>query len=91
MVFSIEPNASEAYLLHGYLRIKQNRMKDALASFEKASKLDPNDTVSVCMVGYVYEKTGRQDKAMEYYGKALKIKPNDPLASRLMAGIDLHD
>ena len=88
---SLEPKASEAYLLHGYLRIKQDRMKDALVSFERASSLDPTDTVSVCMIGYVYEKTGRQDKAMEYYGKALKIKPNDPLASRLMAGIDLHE
>jgi Flp pilus assembly protein TadD len=88
---SLEPNASEAYLLHGYLRIKQNRLKDALVSFQKASTLDPQDTVSVCMVGYVYEKTNRKDLAMQQYGKALQIKPNDPLASRLMAGIDLHD
>jgi Flp pilus assembly protein TadD len=88
---SLDPNASEAYLLHGYLRIKQNRMKDALVSFQKASTLDPQDTVSVCMVGYVYEKTNRKDLAMQQYGKALQIKPNDPLASRLMAGIDLHD
>jgi len=88
---SLDPKASEAYLLHGYLRIKQDRMKDALVSFQKASSLDPQDTVSVCMVGYVYEKTNRKDLAMQQYGKALQIKPNDPLASRLMAGIDLHD
>jgi Flp pilus assembly protein TadD len=88
---TLDPAASEAYLLHGYLRIKQNRLKDALASFQKASTLDPKDTVSVCMVGYVYEKTNRKDLAMQQYGKALQIKPNDPLASRLMAGIDLHD
>jgi Flp pilus assembly protein TadD len=88
---SLEPTASEAYLLHGYLRIKENRLKDALVSFQKASSLDPQDTVSVCMVGYVYEKTNHKDLAMQQYGKALKIKPNDPLASRLMAGIDLQD
>jgi Flp pilus assembly protein TadD len=88
---ALEPKASEPYLLHGYLRIKQERMNDALVSFQKASSLDPEDTVSVCMVGYVYEKTNRKDLAMEQYGKALKMKPNDPLASRLMAGIDLHD
>lgn len=88
---SLEPKAAEAYILLGYLRLKQNRLKDALVSFEKASKLDPNDTVGLCMMGYVLEKSGRQDKAMEFYGKALKLKPNDPLASRLMAGIDLND
>ena len=88
---ALDKTGAEPYLLHGYLRIKENRMKDALASFQKASSLDPEDTVSICMVGYVYEKTGRQDKAMEQYGKALQLKPNDPLASRLMAGIDLQD
>ena len=88
---ALDKTGSEPYLLHGYLRIKENRMKDALVSFQKASSLDPQDTVSLCMVGYVYEKTGRQDKAMEHYGKALQLKPNDPLASRLMAGIDLQD
>jgi Tfp pilus assembly protein PilF len=88
---TLEPKASEAYLLLGYLRIKQNKMKDALVAFEKSSGLDPADTVSVCMIGYVHEKSGRKDKAMEFYAKALLAKPNDPLASRLMAGIDLHD
>jgi Flp pilus assembly protein TadD len=88
---SLDPTASEPYLLHGYLRVKQERLKDALASFQKASSLDPQDTVSLCMVGYVYEKTNHKDLAMQQYSKALKIKPNDPLASRLMAGIDLQD
>jgi Flp pilus assembly protein TadD len=88
---TLEPTSAEAHLLQGYLRLRQNRMKEALAAFQKSSTLDPKDAVSVCMVGYVYEKTGRSDLAMKYYGKALKLKPNDPLASQLMAGVDLND
>ena len=88
---SLDPASGEPYLLLGYLRLRQNRHDDALTAFQKANSMDPKDTVALCMIGYVYEKTGRQDTAMQYYGKALAIKPNDQLASRLMAGIDLHD
>ena len=87
----LEPNAAEVHLMVGYLRLRQEKLKEALASFQKASALDDKDTVSVCMIGYVYEKTGRSDLAMKYYGKALKQKPTDPLASKLMAGVDLND
>jgi len=88
---SLDAKSVDASLMLGYLRLRQNRMQEALAAFQKASGLDPKDTVSVCMIGYVYEKTGRSDLAMKYYGKALKAKPNDPLASKLMAGVDLND
>lgn len=88
---SIDAASSEAQLLVGYLRLRQERTKEALAAFQKASKLDPTDAVSVCMVGYVYEKAGKPEVAVKWYGKALKLKPNDPLASKLMAGVDLND
>ena len=35
----------------GYLRLKQGKLPEALASFQKASALDRSDTVSLCMVG----------------------------------------
>ena len=89
--YALDKNAPDAHLLLGYLRLRQSRYKEALAAFEKASSKDPKDTVSICMVGYVHEKTGKKDLAMEYYAKALQLKPNDPLASRLIAGIDLND
>ena len=53
--------------------------------------MDPKDTVSLCMLGYTFEKMGKEEEALKYYGEALKLNPNDPLASRLMAGVDLHD
>ena len=89
--YSIDPSAPDSHLLLGYLRLRQSRYKEALSAFQKASSKDAKDTVSICMIGYVYEKTGKKDLAMEYYGKALQLRPNDQLASRLMAGVDLHD
>lgn len=79
---------SETHLLLGYVRLKQVRLKEALASFQKASSLDPNDTTSLCMIGYTYEKMGQSKTAMRYYAQAKKIKPTDDMASQLMAGID---
>lgn len=88
---SLEPSNSEIHLLYGYLRLREERLADALTSFNRAYTLDRTDTVSLCMIGYVLEKMGRQAQAMNYYAQALQLKPNDELASRLMANIDLSE
>lgn len=88
---SLEPSNSEIHLLYGYLRLREERLADALTSFNRAYTLDRTDTVSLCMIGYVLEKMGRQAQAMNYYAQALQLKPNDELASRLMANIDLAE
>jgi tetratricopeptide (TPR) repeat protein len=88
---AMDPASAPSNLMLGYLRLKQGRTQDALAAFRKANELDPGDTVSVCMVGYALEKLGKGEQAAQYYGKALRMKPNDDFASKLMAGVDLHD
>jgi Flp pilus assembly protein TadD len=75
----------------GYLRLRQDKLHDALQSFTKAATLDRKDSVSVCMVGYVFERLGRHDAAMKCYAKALKLKPDDQMASQLMAGLNVND
>lgn len=88
---SLEGSNAEAHLMMGYLRLQQDRFAEALSSFNKAAALDRTDTVALCMIGYVLEKMDRPAQAMNYYAQALKLKPNDELASRLMAGVDLHE
>ncbi|MDB5293927.1 MAG: hypothetical protein JWL69_5168, partial [Phycisphaerales bacterium] len=88
---ALDRNRAETHLLIGYLRVRQNRYKDALAAFQKASTIEPGDTVTLCMVGYALEKLGRSGEALQFYSRALKIKPGDEMASQLMAGVDLHD
>lgn len=88
---ALAPNNAQAQLLSGYLRLRQNRLPEALAAFEKASQLDGRDTVGLCMLGYVQEKLGHPDQAMRLYGQALKLNPNDDFAAKLMASLDLHE
>ena len=84
-------NAGETQLLLGYVYLKQDRLPQALVSFEAAAAADGRDPVSACMVGHVFEKMGKPDVAMRWYTRALKLKPGDDLATQLMAGVDLHD
>jgi Flp pilus assembly protein TadD len=88
---SVQAGSSEAHLLLGYLRLRQDRLTDALAAFQKASLLDRADTVSLCMTGFALEKLGRSDEAIRFYADALKIKPNDELAARLMASVEVGE
>ncbi|HLL89316.1 MAG TPA: tetratricopeptide repeat protein [Tepidisphaeraceae bacterium] len=78
-------------LLLGYLRLKQQRFGEAVHSFRRAAALDPSDTTATCMIGYALTKQGKHDEAMQFYAKALRQKPNDPLASKLMASVDVSE
>ena len=88
---SIDSSSNEANLLTGYLRLRQDRLADALAAFKKVSSTDTADTLSLCMTGYVLQKMGRTDEAIQYYGKALKRNPKDELANKLMTAVQVHE
>jgi Flp pilus assembly protein TadD len=72
----------------GFVRLKQDKLLDALSAFRRASTMDPSDPVSLCMIGYVLEKSGKPQQAAQYYGRALKLKPDDELAAKLMASVN---
>jgi tetratricopeptide (TPR) repeat protein len=86
-----DSNDGEAWLLLGYLRLRQSRNADALDAFCHASERDPQDTVSLCMVGVALQKLGRNSEAVACFQKALNIDPKDELATQLMARLDLHE
>jgi Flp pilus assembly protein TadD len=85
---SIDGANAESHLLLGYLRLRQDRMNDALTAFQKASALSPSDPVALCMIGYVMEKTGNGEQAFSYYARALQVKPGDEMAAKLLAAMD---
>jgi tetratricopeptide (TPR) repeat protein len=87
----LSPDDSEAILLQGYLRLKENRLADALNCFGQASAMDRQDTVSLCMIGYVMQKMSRPGEAVRYYAAALRIKPEDEMAKKLLASVDLRE
>ena len=88
---AIDPKNSEAYLLLGYLRLRQSKFDEAHDAFTRASSLDPADTVALCMVGLTLDKLGHAQDAAAYYQQALKINPDDEMATRLLARLDVHE
>jgi tetratricopeptide (TPR) repeat protein len=80
----LNPSNAQAELLLGYVRLKQNRLSDALQAFIAANTLDPQDSLSVTMTGFVYEKKGLKKQANECYARALQLQPGDELTERLM-------
>ncbi len=88
---ALDASNAEAWVLMGYLRIRQDKLNDAQAAFQKAAALDQNDAVAVCMSGYVLEKQGKARQAMDLYVKALHLKPNDELATTLLAQVQTGD
>jgi Flp pilus assembly protein TadD len=83
---ALEPSSSQAYLLLGYLRVRQNNFPAALDAFKQASTFDPTDTTSLCMAGYALNKMSRPREAAAYYQQALKVDPNDQMAHQFLAG-----
>jgi tetratricopeptide (TPR) repeat protein len=88
---ALDPTNPECKLLLGYLRLRQQRLPEALAAFRQVSDSPEADPVSLCMTGYVLQKLGHTDEAIKYYGRALKRNPNDELANKLMASVDVHE
>ena len=89
VAIDVDRRSKDAFKWH--LRLRQDRLQESLAAFQKVSSAENADPLSLCMTGYVLEKLGRPNEAIQYYGKALKRNPNDELANKLMAGIQLHD
>jgi tetratricopeptide (TPR) repeat protein len=87
---ALDPGAADSQLLLGYIRLRENRLTDAMGLFEKAAALNGADPVCVCMIGYIYEKTGKAQQAIECYARALKLHPGDELAGRLMASVEMN-
>jgi tetratricopeptide (TPR) repeat protein len=88
---SLNPADPDAQLLLGYLRLRQDRLADALNAFQKANAADRADTTSLCMVGYTLQKMGNPAQAIKWYAAALQAHPHNDLAQTLMAGIDLNN
>jgi len=85
---AISDENAQAYLLLGYLHLRQSRFSESRDDFAHASRLDPADTESLCMFGLALDKLGQTRDAAACYQKALKIHPDDELASRLLARLD---
>lgn len=55
----------------GCLYLMQNKISEAGAQFEKASKIDPSNTAIINNLGIIAMKNGNRDKAAELYASAM--------------------
>jgi len=61
----------------GVNQIKQDKIKEAIASFELARELLPEKTESYKNLAYCHSLLKEYDKALEIYNEGLKVAPDD--------------
>jgi tetratricopeptide (TPR) repeat protein len=86
-ILAIDPDSADGHLLYGYLRLRQNRLNDAMQAFRHAEG-GGSDPEILCMIGFCFERAGRPEQAARYYTQALRLKPQDEMANKLMASLD---
>jgi tetratricopeptide (TPR) repeat protein len=84
---SADPGFKAGYTMLGQLYIKQRRIDEARAEFEKMVKRNPADVSARTMVGWLYESQGKFDEARKSYEETLKGGVNAPIAANNLAGI----
>ncbi|MGY5452480.1 tetratricopeptide repeat protein [Agarivorans sp. MS3-6] len=73
------------WLLKGELAASQGQLSEALASYEKAYKLDPNDPKILRSLVMIHLKSNQIEKAKHYLKKVQEQTPNDPTAILISA------
>ena len=57
--------------------LKQNRLEEAIAEFQRAVEVDPSYVAAHFNLAYAYERAQRLDEAIAQYKKALQLDPNN--------------
>ena len=60
----------------GLIRYSQNKNKEALAAFNKATEIDPNYAEAYYEAGEALARLERNDEAITKYKRAIELKPN---------------
>lgn len=73
----IDPEFAPPYRLLGDIYLAQNRVDEAIKTFNKAKELNYHPTCEVyAQLGICYFKKGKYDAAIENYKKSLELEPN---------------
>jgi len=59
--------------------LKQGRLDEAIAEFERAVEVDPNYAAAYFNLAYAYERRDRIDDAIAQYKKAIQLEPGNVL------------
>jgi tetratricopeptide (TPR) repeat protein len=75
-VIALAPNESAAYGNLGNVRLRERRLDEALALFNKANELTPSSYTFMYNIGQVYMLQGRSAESVAMFRRALKLNPN---------------
>jgi tetratricopeptide (TPR) repeat protein len=79
---ALNANHYEAYILRGYLFIKNGAFEDAKSDFSRAIVLNDKAAEGYYGKAQVLEKSADLKVAIEFYQKALSLAPNDALVRK---------
>jgi tetratricopeptide (TPR) repeat protein len=57
--------------------VKQGRLAEAIAEFQRAVELDPTYVAAQRNLGYAYDRQGQMEEAVAAYRKAIELEPGD--------------
>ena len=77
--FSAALDADSSFKLalksRGAAYLKSNKLRDALADFDRLIEIDPNNARAYHMRGLAHEKTGDLDRALEDFNRSIEFNP----------------
>ena len=82
---ALAPDSTDALLLSGLIRLRQDRLAEAAQQFVALTRLDANDSTAPLLYGVCLRRLGRHEEAARYFARAAAIDRGDALASDLLA------
>jgi tetratricopeptide (TPR) repeat protein len=77
---NLDPGLFQAYFSRGLLRLKSERLQDALADFDETARIAPRLRGAFIQHGLVHEKLGNIAQAGQSFERAAANDPHDPEA-----------
>jgi serine/threonine-protein kinase len=73
-----QPNNSDVALGIAFVRRRQGRIRESLASFHRALELEPRSDRVAGHLGYTYSLARNRDEAARYVDRAVALSPDEP-------------
>ena len=89
-IIDVNPNVAFAHNNLANILLKQRRIDDAIAEFNKALELDPGDAKAHSNLGLALVQQGRLDEAERHYRKTLELNPRHFKAYEYLGAVYLR-
>ncbi|MDM7324428.1 MAG: tetratricopeptide repeat protein [Thermus sp.] len=79
--------AAEREVVLGVRAVREGRLEEAEARFQRALSLDPHHHRALSNLGNLYQERGELEAALELYQRALRLVPDDPVVHENLAAL----